>query len=184
MEPLVTPRLRLVPATLELVQAEMTASASLAQALGAVVPDNWPPEDLADVLPLFLDRLQREPGHTGWYGWYGLLADIAPGKLVLGASGGFKGPPEDGEVEIGYAVLPQFQGRGYATEMVLAMTGWALAQPGVERVTAEVMAGNHASIRVLAKAGFQPAGEGEEPGSLRFVLVPEPAHLAKTCRHC
>ena len=184
MEPLVTRRLRLVPATLELVQAEMNASASLAQALGATVPANWPPEDLADVLPLFLDRLQTEPGHAGWYGWYGLLADIQPGELVLGASGGFKGPPEDGAVEIGYAVLPQFRGRGYATEMVVAMTGWALTQPGVERVTAEVMAENHASWRVLAKAGFQRAGEGEEPGSLRFVFEPGPAHLAKTCRHC
>lgn len=172
MESLVTHRLRLVPATVELVRAELNGNAALAQALGAVVPANWPPETLAEVTPLFLDCLEREPGDVGWYGWYGLLSDVEPGALVLGASGGFKGPPENGTVEIGYAVLPQFQGRGYATEMVLAMTGWALAQPGVECVMAEVMTGNSASLRVLAKAGFEPAGDGEEPGSLRFVFCP------------
>lgn len=181
MEPLRTRRLRLVPATLELVRVEMKGNAALAQALGALVPANWPPETLADVLPLFLEFLESEPQHAGWYGWYGLLADVQPGAWVLGASGGFKGPPEDGAVEIGYAVLPQFQRQGYATELVVAMTEWALAQPSVERVTAEVMADNQASLRVLAKAGFEPAGEGEEPGSLRFVFRPGHRPTAQGC---
>src|SRR5690606_37084899 len=165
--------MRLVPATAELVRAELTSKVALAEALGAEVPANWPPEDWADVLPLFLEFLEGESQHVGWYGWYGLLTDAQPGALVLAAGGGFKGPPEDGEVEIGYAVLPQFQRRGYATEMVVALTAWALAQAGVERVIAEVKAENHPSLRVLAKAGFQLVGEGKEPGSLCWVFQPE-----------
>jgi len=171
--PVAIRRMRLVPATAELVRAELTSKVALAEALGALVPANWPPEDWADVLPLFLEFLEGESQHVGWYGWYGLLTDAQPGALVLAAGGGFKGPPEDGEVEIGYAVLPQFQRRGYATEMVVALTAWALAQAGVERVIAEVKAENHPSLRVLAKAGFQLVGEGKEPGSLCWVFQPE-----------
>jgi [ribosomal protein S5]-alanine N-acetyltransferase len=40
-------------------------------------------------------------------------------------------------VEIGYAVMPPFQGRGYATEMVRAIVKWAFQQPGVGKVVAE-----------------------------------------------
>jgi ribosomal-protein-alanine N-acetyltransferase len=97
-----------------------------------------------------------------------LATDESTSAPVLVASGGFKGPPGEGAAEIGYSVLPQFEGRGYATEMVGGLVRWALAQPGVVRVVAETEWANPASVRVLGKAGFVPAGVATEPEGARF----------------
>lgn len=163
-----TTRLRLMPATIALARAEIGDRGELARLLGASVPDDWPPETLADALPLFLGRLEAAPDRIGWFAWYALAGDDGAAAQVLVASGGFKGPPLDGTVEIGYSVLPRFQGRGYATEMVDGLVRWAMEQPGVNRVAAETEWANPASVRVLTKAGFVPCGRGTEPGGARF----------------
>ena len=165
-----TARLKLVPATVAHVRAAIGDRAEFARLLGAVVPDNWPPETLADALPSFLTSLEAAPDQTGWFAWYGLVKDGAA-TAVLAASGGFKGPPKDGGVEIGYSVLPQFQGLGYATEMVVVLVRWAMRQPGVARVVAETDWANPASVRVLMKTGFVPSGRATEPGGARFEFM-------------
>lgn len=74
----------------------------------------------------------------------------------------FKGAPKDGEVELGYGILPPHQNRGYMTEAARAAITWALAQPDVTRVAVEVERGNAASLRVAQKLGLSYAREGEE----------------------
>lgn len=81
---------------------------------------------------------------------------------------GFKGPVQHHAVEIGYSVLPEHEGNGYATEAVLALTAWALGQKGVAFVEAETAPDNKASQRVLEKCGFVPDGTTGEEGP-RFV---------------
>ena len=142
-----TARLKLVPATVALARAEIGDRGEFARLLGAAVPDNWPPETLADALPSFLTALETTPNQIGWFAWYGLVKDGGAAAAVLVASGGFKGPPGDGAVEIGYSVLPQFQGRGYAAEMVEGLLLWAMGQPGVARVVAETDWANRVSAR-------------------------------------
>ena len=83
----------------------------------------------------------------------------------------FKGP--SAQPEIGYGMIEAFWGRGYATESAGAMCRWALAQPGVTAVEAETAPDNAASIRVLAKLGFQPTGTLGEEGP-RFLLKKSP----------
>ena len=83
----------------------------------------------------------------------------------------FKGP--SAQPEIGYGMIEAFWGRGYATESAGAMCRWALAQPGVTAVEAETAPDNAASIRVLAKLGFQPTGTLGEEGP-RFLLKRSP----------
>jgi RimJ/RimL family protein N-acetyltransferase len=156
-----------MPATVALARAEIGNRGEFARLMGASVPDNWPPETLADALPLFLSWLEAAPDCVGWFSWYALAA----AERVLVASGGFKGPPQDGTVEIGYSVLPQFQGRGYATEMAGGLVWWAMRQPGVARVVAETEWANPASVRVLIKAGFAPSGSATEPGGARFEFL-------------
>lgn len=165
---IVTTRLTLIPATVALARAEIGDRGKFARLLGASVPDNWPPETAADALPLFLSWLEAAPDQVGWFGWYALAqtSDVSPPLLVGG--GGFMGPPRDGAVQIGYSVLPQFQRRGYATEMVGGLVSWALRQPGVVRIVAETEWANPASVRVLDKAGFCPVGPAAEPGGTRF----------------
>ena len=63
-----------------------------------------------------------------------------------------------GRVQLGYALAQAFWGKGYATEAVMAVTAWALSQPGFHRVGALCDLENVASQRVLEKAGFQREG--------------------------
>lgn len=80
----------------------------------------------------------------------------------------FKGPASEKAVEIGYGILPEYEGKGYTTEAVQAMTQWAFGNSEVVFVEAETAPDNKASLRILEKCGFTPDGEGEE--GPRFVL--------------
>ncbi|MEI2702000.1 MAG: GNAT family N-acetyltransferase [Baekduia sp.] len=69
---------------------------------------------------------------------------------------GFHGPPDElGEATISYGVVPSERGRGYATEAVRALLGWAMEQPEIRVVRAESDVANHASHHVLASAGMR-----------------------------
>ncbi len=77
----------------------------------------------------------------------------------------FKGPPENGEVEIGYGVDEAHRGQGYATEAVRAAVNWAFySSAELYYITAETEDGNAASRAVLQKLGFVSAGRGAEGG--------------------
>jgi [ribosomal protein S5]-alanine N-acetyltransferase len=175
---IVTARMRLVPATVVLARAELTDRAEFALLLSATVPDEWPPEILADALPIFLKWIEAAPDRVGWYVWYAMMRapreaqDMLAGDVgdILMASAGFKGPPQDGTVEIGYSVLPRFQGHGYATEMVRALIDWAFTQSGVLRIVAETTEENTPSMRLLRKLGFVETGPAVEHGHILLVL--------------
>lgn len=166
-----TSRLTLRPATIALARAEIDDRAGFARQLGAIVPDNWPPASIVDALPLFLAWMEAAPAGLGWFAWHALAVGTAGAASTLVGSGGFTGPPQAGVVNIGYSVLPQFQGRGYATEIAGGLVQWALRQPGVTCVAAETEWANPASVRVLSKAGFIPAGTAAGPAGARFELT-------------
>ena len=89
--------------------------------------------------------------------------------LAVGDAG-FHGPPtEDGEVEIGYALVPSARGTGLAREATALLVEWARAQPGVRSVAARVERSNVPSRRLLERLGF--ARDGERGGLDRFVLT-------------
>ena len=76
---------------------------------------------------------------------------------------------DDGLVEIGYGIYPEYEGQGFMTEAVTAVVKWAANQPCVNRIEAEAEEDNFASIRVLKKAGFIPTGKIGKKGT-RFVF--------------
>jgi RimJ/RimL family protein N-acetyltransferase len=172
---LATPRLDLIPATASLLRAEAEDPGRFLRLLGVRTVEGWPPEDLADALPFFQRQLARDPALAGWYAWYWVLRRPgrapdplsdrpAPGVLV--GSGGFKGPPEDGGVEIGYHVREPHRRRGYASEALHALLNWAFAHAEVDEVVAETSPDNIPSIRLLEKLGFVRVGS--QPGLIRF----------------
>jgi RimJ/RimL family protein N-acetyltransferase len=58
------------------------------------------------------------------------------------------------EADIGYTVIPQAQGKGYASEALRAVCDYAFSQAGVKAINAYVLAENAGSVRVLEKQGF------------------------------
>ena len=61
-------------------------------------------------------------------------------------------------VEIGYSILSDLWGQGYATEVADGLTGFAFDRIGAQRVYARVLPENGASSAVLQKIGFQYEG--------------------------
>jgi [ribosomal protein S5]-alanine N-acetyltransferase len=146
----VSPRLVLRPVPWEAVRA-IAASRRL---------DGWAADYPSAGDVVIMDLLHRV-GRAAWSGldqaWgHRQVVERASGMVVGGI--GFLGPPDLGEVEVGYGIVPSRQGRGYATEALCAMVTMAWAHLGVTAVVAGTERGNAASQRVLEKAGFQRAG--------------------------
>jgi [ribosomal protein S5]-alanine N-acetyltransferase len=153
MSEIVTARLALRPITGE------EASAVLAGRRRADWAVDFPAEGdqvIAGLLArtgLPADDQARQFGHR--------LVVERDGNIVVGGVG-FFGPPQDGEVEIGYGIVPSRQRRGYATEAVQAMVADVLQVDGVQTVTANVDLDNPASIRVLEKSGLTLCAQNQE----------------------
>jgi RimJ/RimL family protein N-acetyltransferase len=167
--PLHTPRLDLVPATQRLLRAELSGRDTLGAALGARLPAQWPPDLYeADDMARVLAALEAADAEPEWHLRY-LVARDEPGDARLVGVAGFGGPPSaDGTVLVGYSVVPEARGRGYATEATHALVAFAFTDERTQRVAAETFPELGASIRVLEKAGFVRVEGAETPGAIRF----------------
>jgi [ribosomal protein S5]-alanine N-acetyltransferase len=68
---------------------------------------------------------------------------------------------EDGTAELGYRVAQHAAGRGLATAAVRELCQLAVARHGLRTLRAATSRENSASQKVLAKAGFVPAGPAD-----------------------
>jgi len=167
---MITERLTLIPATVALCDAEGRGVAAVGQALGATVPASWPPsvfepDDVARVRR----HLVATPEAGRWTLYYVLRRSAEEDGLpaLIGVAGYVAPPTSDGAVEIGYAIVEEFQRMGFATEAVRALLTDAFAA-GARVVVATTYATLHASIRVLEKSGFVETSRAVTTGLLRF----------------
>jgi ribosomal-protein-alanine N-acetyltransferase len=151
MQALETQRLRLIPFTLELKKVILAERARLPGMLGVAIPDAWPGADMLEALPFFIEAMEKDSmGHV----WDGIIIHKADQVAIGGI--GFHGPPDEtGRVEIGYNIIPAYEGQGYATEMARRVIDWAFQMPGIQAITAECLDDNIGSIRVLEKLGMR-----------------------------
>ncbi len=71
------------------------------------------------------------------------------------------------EIELGFALLPEYRGLGYAYEASSAILQLARAEWHLARVAAILHPDNTASRKLLLKLGFQPQGQWRsDPDSL------------------
>jgi RimJ/RimL family protein N-acetyltransferase len=97
-----------------------------------------------------------------------VIIRLADGVAVGDA--GFHGDPDiAGEVEIGYALVPNARGVGLASDAVRVLAAWASTQQGVKRIFALVNPGNVDSERLLTRTNFRR--EGKRGGLNRFVFA-------------
>jgi len=163
-------RLRLVPATIELMHADLGGQAALADALGAIVPGEWPPELFDRPAVKYGIRQLQNRAESGWSFWYLLRPENGKWRL-LGVCG-FKGRPDaQGSVEVGYSILSPFRNKGYASEAVARLVEWAFTHQVVQEVCAETFPHLGQSIRVLEKNGFRKTGPGSEFGVVRYAIT-------------
>ena len=125
----------------------------------AAVLNEMPPEVRAQISADWWAKFQQSAFEDPWVHGFNLL--LADGTNV--GMGSFKGPPVNGSVEIAYAVLPEHQGKGYATAGARAMVEYAFRVAEVSTVLAHTLPDGAASQRVLQKSGFRHVGELVDP---------------------
>ncbi|MBK8253385.1 MAG: GNAT family N-acetyltransferase [Polyangiaceae bacterium] len=166
-----TERLTLIAATAEHLRSELEAPEKLGELLGAEVPASWPPGvyDRDAMVFLLGETLKGGESAAGWLSYYGIVRSVHNERPLLVAAAGYFGPPSDeGTVEIGYSIADEARRKGYATEVVRALTERAFTFANVARVVAEADRSNVGSTRALLRCGFEEVGAGREPDHLRF----------------
>ena len=126
------------------------------------------PESLAETQPL-VAQYMAEHSERGWTKWRLASHD---GSLVGRA--GFGG--SDTRRGLSYAIHRLRWGQGLATEIAKALVTWHWQHAPEAGLRALVEVGNDASVTVLKKVGFVPAGTEAYDNTLCHVFVhPGPA---------
>lgn len=106
MNRLFTERLVLIPCSYEIGKKIFENRDELRSTLGIGISDHWPQEDLQDFLPMYLEALQSDPLELGW----GIWLIVHAGKREIIGDIGFKGRPDsEGNIEIGYSLVPRYR---------------------------------------------------------------------------
>ena len=122
----------------------------------------------AEMKKAYTEMLEGCLEHPAQWDWYAMwMIEKRDGTHIGDLC--FKGLDPAGSAEIGYGILDEFRGQGYAAEAVKAMIVWAFQDPRVSVIEAETDPENKASQRVLEKCGFVPNGKTGEEGP-RFEL--------------
>lgn len=136
------------------------------------------PEDVTSLLkhlgnPQVVKFIDTQPIKTReqadeWLRWMGSFFSAKDGLrwgVTLKSDGSFIGSAgihnwnrEARYAEIGYDIAQPHWGKGYATEVVEAIIDFGINRMCLNRIEADVIDGNHASMRVLEKLGFQHEG--------------------------
>jgi len=162
-------RLNLIAATPGLIEKDIADRNSLGETLDVKVRESWPPDLYGARAMQFALAQLGDVAEQGWSFWY--LLTTGPTAELVGLCG-FKGrPDESGSVEISYSILDCFQRRGFATEAVTSLVGWAFSHYNVNEVCAETLPHLTQSIRVLEKNGFERTGPGSEAGVVRYAIA-------------
>ena len=107
-----------------------------------MVPD-FPSREEARNLANRLIRLSRQERPY--------VAGIRLGEVLIGIVN--ETDAAEDTIEVGYALLPRYHNRGYATEALRGMIGF-LFDAGFSEITAGAFETNAASIRVMVKSGM------------------------------
>lgn len=110
--------------------------------------------DVARHVRALVQRLRQRGCNDNWM--------MVAGNEVVGLCG-FKNPPADSDVEIGYNVWPARQRHGHATRAVAEMIALAKDNTDIVALVAETSVDNLASQRALETNGFQSAGTRNDP---------------------
>ena len=85
---------------------------------------------------------------------YVLAVELKQTGELIGDTGVNEVEGNVNEVEIGYGICKKYSGKGYATELLKAMTEFVISTFGIDVLYGRVMRGNNASVRVLEKNGY------------------------------
>ena len=90
--------------------------------------------------------------------WFVRLIVLKENHEIIGSTSFHGVPDENGMIEIGLGIEPEFHNQGFAKEALKAMWSWAIDQPGVKSFRYTVSPDNAPSIKVIEYFGFPFTG--------------------------
>lgn len=135
----------------------------VARQLGAAISEEW--RSMAEpLLRIRIAQLRPEPELAPWILRAILLDEGERGEVrpVIGFINFHDAPRDRSWVELGYTILPGWRRRGFASEAVRGLMGWAQRQ-GIGRFRASISPGNGPSLGLVAKLGFGWTTEQWDP---------------------
>ena len=105
-------------------------------------------EEATDAINFYLDCVNNK--HLP----YVLAVELKSTGELIGDTGVNEVEGQNNEVEIGYGICQKYSGKGYATELLKAMTEYIVSTFEIKKLYGRVMRGNNASIRVLEKNDY------------------------------
>jgi RimJ/RimL family protein N-acetyltransferase len=132
---------------------------ALSADLGATFSPEWV-EDVRELAARRAQQIRQHPADAPWL-LHPILrrsADGSPGQ-ALGYLNFHGAPDARGMVEIGYMLMPEARGQGYAIEAVRAAFAWANRVHGIRLFRASVSPDNARSLNLIGKLGFVQTGD-------------------------
>jgi [ribosomal protein S5]-alanine N-acetyltransferase len=154
----------MTPAFIEAVLDDRREDA--AELLDVELPDEFPRPGERRFLALRLRQMREDERVEIWCP----SVVVLEGKMIGHA--GYHGPPgvnstqDPDAVEFGYAIYPEWRGRGYATRAAVMLMDLAEERAGIRHFVLAVSPENAPSLAIVRKLGFVKTGEhmDEEDG--------------------
>lgn len=171
-----TPRLRLVPMSLEFLERSLAGDRAAAERALGVAPDEawW---DETALMALRAAQLRADATLAAW----SLRAVVRKedGRMI----GHFNAHDRPGAehlrayaadaVELGYTIYPAFRRQGFAREIIEAFAGWSAGLAGA--LVLSIAPHNEPSLRLAARLGFRQVGEARDESGVEWVFLRENA---------
>ena len=135
-----------------MVPADVEAFVAYRSDPGVARYQSWEDYTLEQGRFLVEEMQSLRPGIPGE--WYQLAVTDADGALV-GDLATHVDADEHRQLEVGFTLAPEQQGRGYATEALRGLLGHAFDPMGMHRVVAVTDARNDAAAALLLRTGFR-----------------------------
>ncbi len=154
-----TKNLRLIPCSIDILNKAIEGNNELGILLGIHIADNWT-EFGVEPLKYSRDKIVKDNEEMGWATYF----PIHKQDNTLIGSCGYKGKPsEQGTVEIGYEIAPDYRNKGFATELAKGLITNAFAENSVKIIIAHTLPEENASTKILTKCRFVKTGEINDP---------------------
>lgn len=153
-----TERLILIPFTQDICENILYNDYELLYKQGYKRGKSWPDLDMMDTIPKIIGNLSINDYVTGFESWLIIRKDT---QEIIGDVG-YKGYNfEFQNIDIGYGIITEERGKGFAEEATRELIRWAFSQEIVKEITAKCFIDNAQSINLLKKLGFIQIHENE-----------------------
>jgi len=163
MKTISTTRLALMPLTQEQLEMCLSDLSAFEKQTGLAMKRDFITERVQRAIRMKVEKMRNvDVSRHAWFTYWLIVIreeNIGAGML------GFKGYPNaEGATEIGYGIDPAYQNKGYMSEAVQALIGWAFAHPFCRTITATQVE-NPASKHLLEKLGAIQVGDDDRSTS-------------------